>query len=686
MKKYTSIISKALLPVAVMFATWSCSDDWLRPRPLSMYTPENVFIDAAGMQTLITAAERNMRHPFFGIHSDGRLLAEYRSPLLTEYIISDMAISGSTDNADRPFNLDFSLLPTGGRLNQNDGLAVSWFWNENFAGIRNANSVITRIDDAEWNSEAERNGILGAAYFQRAWRYYLLVHQFGNVPWIGGEIRTPRTDFFTYCRWSILERLQEELEFAYQWIPERVERGRTTRAAAGVLLMKVSKSLGDFQRALEVGRELLANPNYALMTQRFGPLYTNNVPRTNLMHDLHSVEAKFDMNNREGLMFVVSDPNETPGSLRSGKMRNFGPGWDAPNSRWQTPTGVPGVGLVMHLDEEPFGPFDLNRRYGRGIARSRSSYYHLFTIWDMCRNVQPIGDVVPSGRHLNDMRGPLHKSMMSRPNLPDTLVRDSWRFPEDLIYNASALRSPTNANHEWYGRNVVRPAAFGPGTGHSTEAYIRGWFHWPHFKIFVPERFRTITQQWNGGATPWYVFRLAEVYLMMAEAYYWTDNFAQSAAMLNVVRNRAGALPLTAADIDIAAILDERARELFAEEFRSSELTRVAFTYALTGRPASVFGGRVYSLDNFSGPGGAGSNVKQEGINFFFDWVVSRNGFYNQGVMVQNTEYTISVHHVLWPIPGAAITTNTQGVINQNIGYPGAENNLPPRIVPPRGS
>ena len=44
-------------------------------------------------------------------------------------------------------------------------------------------------------------------------------------------------------------------------------------------------------------------------------------------------------------------------------------------------------------------------------------------------------------------------------------------------------------------------------------------------------------------------------------------------------------------------------------------------------------------------------------------------------------EYRLSVHHVLWPVPENAIKTNTGGVINQNIGYPGAENNITPLKV-----
>ena len=34
--------------------------------------------------------------------------------------------------------------------------------------------------------------------------------------------------------------------------------------------------------------------------------------------------------------------------------------------------------------------------------------------------------------------------------------------------------------------------------------------------------------------------------------------------------------------------------------------------------------------------------------------------------------------HFLWPIPQTVITANTMGVINQNFGYDGYENNVPP--------
>ena len=80
-----------------------------------------------------------------------------------------------------------------------------------------------------------------------------------------------------------------------------------------------------------------------------------------------------------------------------------------------------------------------------------------------------------------------------------------------------------------------------------------------------------------------------------------------------------------------------------------------------------AYNGKSYSLETFSTD------------NFFYDRVMEKNEFYNKGVMtIHGDEYTMSPYHVLWPIPRNAIVANTQGQINQNPGYSGYENNLPP--------
>ncbi len=67
---------------------------------------------------------------------------------------------------------------------------------------------------------------------------------------------------------------------------------------------------------------------------------------------------------------------------------------------------------------------------------------------------------------------------------------------------------------------------------------------------------------------------------------------------VNEVRNRAGAGDLAASDMNIGPTLDARARELYYEEPRKTELTRIAYIFAQTGKPS--YTGKVYKMDNFS--------------------------------------------------------------------------------------
>ena len=68
--------------------------------------------------------------------------------------------------------------------------------------------------------------------------------------------------------------------------------------------------------------------------------------------------------------------------------------------------------------------------------------------------------------------------------------------------------------------------------------------------------------------------RLAETYLLLAEAQFRQGNLAGAAATINVVRARAGASAITPAQVTLDFILDERSRELVTEEERRYTLIR----------------------------------------------------------------------------------------------------------------
>lgn len=69
--------------------------------------------------------------------------------------------------------------------------------------------------------------------------------------------------------------------------------------------------------------------------------------------------------------------------------------------------------------------------------------------------------------------------------------------------------------------------------------------------------------------------RLAETYLVLAEAYIQLNDNQAAADALNVLRERSNASLINAADVDIDFLLDERARELFTEGHRRYHLLRL---------------------------------------------------------------------------------------------------------------
>ena len=113
--------------------------------------------------------------------------------------------------------------------------------------------------------------------------------------------------------------------------------------------------------------------------------------------------------------------------------------------------------------------------------------------------------------------------------------------------------------------------------------------------------------------------------------------------------------------------IGRRARELYYEEGRKTELTRIAYLFAKTGKP---YNGKVYTLTNSAS-------------NFMVDRIWKKCFYRTNFITIHQDMFKISQYHVLWPIPQSAIKANTDGRINQNIGYSGADLNVPALDVIP---
>jgi len=615
------ITYKKIIPfvaLAILLSANGCKKSRLDSELLSQLEPQTALTSVAAMKAAIAGIGANVRREFTGD----------MAPIVTESIFSEVAVDGTTDKTTQAQDMDTRITPD----DNPDFNRIGFYWTEGFRGVRMANTVITYIDNVTYKDEAEKNAILSAAYFYRAYYYYRLVHQFGDVPLNLKDITAAKLDYYSTKREVILKKMQEDLLFAEKWLKDNVDRGDVTKGACSHLLTKVNLALGDFDAAITSANNVINSGTYSLMRNRFGS--TANDATKNVVWDLHRMDNKAIPANREAL-FLTIDRETLAGAtdLGSQVMRNCVPAWHFANLK--TPSGITQA-IVDGVNVE----IPLTLMYGRGIGRYRGTAYSTKNIWTDNTDY----------RHAPGM----------------------WMNMTDLVYNNPALKSSNNPSEKaLYGKPLVdvTPANVNNMFLNKGLDTIRHFFGWPHYKTFINStNALAVDKYWTpprGTNTDWYIFRLAETYLLRAEAYYWKGNLALAMADINQVRSRANAALLTDASvINIGTILDERARELYYEEPRKTELTRIAYIFAQTGKAA--YNGKTYTMAAFSDN------------NFFYDRIMEKNDFYRNKVpTVLGVNFKISPYHVLWPVPAAAQRFNTGGRINQNKGYTGYENNVP---------
>jgi hypothetical protein len=239
-----------------------------------------------------------------------------------EHAMSDLAVPGAQNNG---VVKDFQqvLTPAGdGGIQDFPGR----LFNLSFNSIRNANVLISRIDNIEWGSEEVRNRLLASGYFYRAYWYYRLVNAYGDVPFIGEEVIGPKLDFYTHSRWTILDKIQEDLEWAVQWLPETTDPGQATKGAGNHLLAKIALANLDFDGAIAAAG-LVINGPYALMEGRFG--IDVNDPKRNLIWDLHRPKNINNPGNTETIFSVIDRFEDPAGAKTDGitLARVYNPAW-----------------------------------------------------------------------------------------------------------------------------------------------------------------------------------------------------------------------------------------------------------------------------------------------------------------------------------------------------------------------
>lgn len=148
------------------------------------------------------------------------------APILMEYLLSEMGVSGTTDQPSATkVSIDINRYLTPTAIEDASTFRWRYLWDETYAGIKYANSIITNINDVkdiEPELEAE---MLGRAYFHRAFKYLILVFQYKDVPLFTQEVRGPKFDYQSTKRSVILEMITKDLEYAVENVPEKTSLG-----------------------------------------------------------------------------------------------------------------------------------------------------------------------------------------------------------------------------------------------------------------------------------------------------------------------------------------------------------------------------------------------------------------------------------------------------------------------------
>ena len=443
--------------------------------------------------------------------------------------------------------------------------AVRYVWEWAYQDLfPRANSIITYASKSElsdiWSSDGQRNAMIAEAKFFRAYTHNMLANLYGGVPICDTIYTSPKTDFVRNTRIEVLEFAREDLKYASQWLPETVDKpGRIVKAAADHLLSEVYISLGEYQLAAESAGKVINSGLYKLTTERFGT-------KKNLPGDPFSDMFKDGNQNRsDGNMesiYIWQFEDMTEGGQGDSNGNNRLRNWGPWYERLTDPDGKSGMVVVDSM--------------GRGTGQVRPTPYSLYNIW--------------KDNWDNDMRNSAHN------------MRREFRY--------------TNKASAYFGQ-IVGPRVTEIDTMQNVYPYSR--------KIEGDYGTLTLTStSWSGRTyQDFIVYRLAETYLLRAEAYFRMNDLENAAKDINVVRKRANAKLIDAKDVTEDYILDERARELITEEPRRRTLVRM---------------GRLVD------------RVKKYSIR-------------------ELTRNSVEDKHQWWPIPQTAIDANIGIILEQNSGY-----------------
>lgn len=397
---------------------------------------------------------------------------------------------------------------------------ITTIWNALYTGINQCNTVINRVAMIEDLPEQRRSEIEAEARFLRALYYFHIVQQWGGVHFsleetIGVETEanmTPENVFYS-------EGIVPDLEYAMANLPANAtEYGRAYKAAAEALAARVQLTVGNWQEAERLSSKVINDYSFQLV-QPYSSLW--------------------DIQNERNSEFI----------------------WAVQFSEDPLLNGAGNSGHLYFIFDYTFNPAMVrDTENGRPFQRFLPTNY-LFGLYDREKDARWEGSFQTTWfantpgviNGLNVLPGDTAIHIVMHP-VSDEKKRavPYWLF---------------DYKNNWVG-----------GVTAFQEIGTNQRRNYPSLSKFLDPLRPSINE--TAGRRDFPVIRLAEMYLIAGEAAWRLNKSDEAANYLNVLRARA-ALPgkeeqmkISASDVNLDYILEERARELVGEKFRWYDLKR----------------------------------------------------------------------------------------------------------------
>jgi starch-binding outer membrane protein, SusD/RagB family len=404
---------------------------------------------------------------------------------------------------------------------------IQELWDETYKGINTCNALIDRAPNITGVADAVKKQRIAEMKFLRAHYYFILFQQFGGVDLRLSETLLPTKKTARASSDDMYKAIIADLEAALPDLENKAKStdyGRATKAAAEHLLAKVyltkatssSKAATDYSKAATYAQNVINNYGFKLLTD-YAAVFSQGAGEIN-----------------DEVVFAVQ---YTTDALTNGSGNN--------------------LHLLFGMQYDVQAGMERDIAYGRPFKRLRPTPYALETVFK---------DRVNDSRYKKTFRDTW---LCNTAGGTFTNVFDNSKASVTFKRGDTTIFVP---GVEW----TLEQRKAKPYQVLVPSLYSLSLFP-TNVKFMDPLR---PDKTYEAGSRDFLAFRLADTYLMLAEAQLMSGNKADAVKNINIVRRRAAwpgketAMEITEAQLTFDFLMEERGRELLGEQTRWLDLKR----------------------------------------------------------------------------------------------------------------